>query len=308
MTASRIGWLVALLAAGCFRAPPEPRPTPPPIHPVRLPVTGIDRFYQLTPQLASGSVPEGDAGFRSLQKLGIRTVITVDGAVPDWQRAERFGLRYVHLPIGYDGIPRDSALRLVRAARDLPGPVYIHCHHGMHRGPAAAACVLLALEPAATPTDAADWLKLAETDPKYSGLITLPQTFQRPTRAELDATPATFSHAATVPDLTRMMVAVDARWEALTLARNAGWRTPADHPDIDLAHEAVQLVELYREAARLPESQAQGGDFVQRLQEAEQAAARLEQALRHPTPSPEAAFQLSRQHCSRCHARWRNHR
>ena len=32
-----------------------------------------------------------------------------------------------------------ASRHLARAARTLPGPIFVHCHHGMHRGPAAAA-------------------------------------------------------------------------------------------------------------------------------------------------------------------------
>ena len=76
--------------------------------------------------------------FASLQELGIRTIITVDGSRPDVERAHRFGFRYVHLPIGYDSI---SEAR--RGASPRPcahaGPIDLHCHHGKHCGPAAAA-------------------------------------------------------------------------------------------------------------------------------------------------------------------------
>jgi len=43
--------------------------------------SGSEAFY-------SGSAPEGDAGFDALVKLGIKTVISVDGATPDLARAK----------------------------------------------------------------------------------------------------------------------------------------------------------------------------------------------------------------------------
>lgn len=46
----------------------------------------------------SGGLPEGNAAFEELKSLGIKTVISVDGAKPDVARAEKYGLRYVHLP------------------------------------------------------------------------------------------------------------------------------------------------------------------------------------------------------------------
>ena len=52
----------------------------------------------------SGSVPEGDAGFDTLAAMGVKTIISVDGAVPEVERATVRGMRYIHLPIGYNGV------------------------------------------------------------------------------------------------------------------------------------------------------------------------------------------------------------
>ena len=131
---ARCVFVLVILAAGCG----SPTAGPERAGPVPVEVERLHNVYRLSDRLYSGSGPEGDAGFSSLQTLGVKTVITVDGAAPDVARAERFGMRYVHVPVGYDGIPREEAWRLAKAARDLPGPVYVHCHHGMHRGPAAA--------------------------------------------------------------------------------------------------------------------------------------------------------------------------
>jgi protein tyrosine phosphatase (PTP) superfamily phosphohydrolase (DUF442 family) len=104
--------------------------------PRKIQAAGLHNVYRITDKLMSGSSPDVDAGFKSLKELGVKTVISVDGAKPDIVHAHKYGLRYVHIPFGYDGIPRQQVLRLARAVRDLPGPIYIHCHHGVHRGPA----------------------------------------------------------------------------------------------------------------------------------------------------------------------------
>src|SRR5690349_19529458 len=87
----------------------------------RVEAAGLHNVLRVSDRLYSGSSPEGEEGFRSLEELGVRTVVSVDGARPDVEGARRHALRYVHLPIGYDGVPRDQALRLARAVRDLPG-------------------------------------------------------------------------------------------------------------------------------------------------------------------------------------------
>src|SRR5205823_5218238 len=157
--------------------------------------------------------PEGAAGFRSLRELGVKTVISVDGMTPEVELARREGLRYVHLPIGYDGVPREQALRIARAVRDLPGPVYLHCHHGKHRGPAAAAAAALCLDGAMTPEQAVAFLRQAGTDPHYAGLYETVESLRRPTADEWERVPAEFPESAKVSALAEFMVAIDQRWD-----------------------------------------------------------------------------------------------
>ncbi len=239
---------IAAAAAGCSRPQPPPAQAAAP-GPVAIQAEGLENVYRLNDRLYSGSSPEGDEGFRSLRRLGVRTVLSVDGARPEVERAERHGLRYVHLPVGYDGIRRGRGLEIARAVRDLPGPVYIHCHHGQHRGPAAAAVVLLC--EGASAEQAADWLRLAGTDPRYVGLIGIPRTFARPRPGEIDQAPADFPAVSAIPDLARHMVEIDGLFDRLKLIREAGWASPPDHPDLDPAHEALLLAEHFREAARV---------------------------------------------------------
>jgi protein tyrosine phosphatase (PTP) superfamily phosphohydrolase (DUF442 family) len=127
---------LAVVQLPAQNSPTAPAPSkelvPATVHPLKA--DGIENFYQLTDRLFSGSQPEGDAAFAALKERGIKTIITVDGAKPDVETAKKFGIRYVHLPIGYDGVPTNQAGRMVKAAEALPGPVYIHCHHGLHRG------------------------------------------------------------------------------------------------------------------------------------------------------------------------------
>lgn len=301
--------LLVVALAGCGPAPQPsvPETAPAPADPVSLEADGLHNLFRVSDRVYSGSSPEGDAGFASLSRLGVKTVITVDGATPDLANAEKHGLRYVHLPIGYDGIPSDRATQLAKAVRDLPGPVYIHCHHGKHRGPAACAAVLLTLDPTWTPERAERWLSVAGTDPKYSGLAGLPRTLNRPSAEALDALPPDFPTVAKVPDLVRLMVEVDTRWDHLKAVKAAGWKTPSDHADLDPPHEAVILAEQYREAARLAESSARGKEFVGLLMEGETAANELEKALRaKDAKAATAAFGRSQAACTACHQKFRD--
>jgi protein tyrosine phosphatase (PTP) superfamily phosphohydrolase (DUF442 family) len=295
--------LAVALAGGCT-GKSDTRPAQP--EPVRVEAKGLHNVIRLSERIYSGSSPEGDEGFASLRDLGVKTIISVDGARPDVERAHKFGLRYVHLPIGYDGVPEEQGLRIAKAVRDLPGPVYVHCHHGKHRGPTAAAVARRCTDDRCGAEAALEGMRLAGTDPHYTGLYAAPKEFRRPTEDELDRLPADFPEVAEVTGLAQLMVEVDDRWERLKLARAMGWKAPADHPDIDPPHEALQVVEQYREALRLPKTKDRPDDFRRRLEEARDAAERLEAALRTQDADREAAFKTAGASCTGCHGTYRD--
>ncbi len=87
----------------------------------------------------------------------------------DLDAAKKYGLRCVHLPHDYDGIPQSRVKELAKAVRDLDGPIHIHGHHGKHRSPAAAsvACVATGLVPS---SKAVGILELTGTNKNYRGL------------------------------------------------------------------------------------------------------------------------------------------
>ena len=106
--------------------------------------SSLENLHQLSPTLYSGGEPHGDVAFSKLAELGVRTVVSVDGARPDVAAAKKHGLRYIHIPIGYDGVDPEAQAALTRVVREIEGPVFLHCHHGKHRGPAAAAVMCMA--------------------------------------------------------------------------------------------------------------------------------------------------------------------
>jgi protein tyrosine phosphatase (PTP) superfamily phosphohydrolase (DUF442 family) len=300
-----------VVAAGCqSKADPPAVPTQSDAGEIRrLDVPGVHNLFRVSNRLFSGSSPDDDAGFNGLAKLGIRTIISVDGAKPDVAAARRHGLTYVHLPFGYDGIPRDRLLALAKAAATLPGPIYVHCHHGQHRGPAAVAAMQLCTDATWNAAKADAWLKSAGTDPRYVGLIGLPRSIVRPTADELAKVPTDFPAVATIPDLARLMVDVDARWDNLKLVKAAGWAVPKDHPDVDPPHEAVQLAEHFREAARLDAARKRGPDFAGLLADAATAAAGLESELRaNPVNAVRTSilFDKFAATCTACHGKYRD--
>ena len=151
---------------------------------------------------------------------------------PDVATAQKFGLRYVHLPHGYDGVPEQRVKELAKAVRELDGPIYIHCHHGKHRGPAAAsvACVAAGLLPA---MKSRAILELAGTSPHYRGLNESARNVVPLEVALLDGLSVDFPETSEVPPMAEAMVAMGHTHEHLKDIAKANWRSPADHPDLD---------------------------------------------------------------------------
>ncbi len=270
----------------------------------------LHNVFQLEGGLYSGDAPEGDEGFRELQKLGVKTIISVDGSQPNVELAHKYGMRYVHLPFGYDGVPQARGMELAKAAQmaTTEGPVYMHCHHGMHRGPAGVAIVCRALD-GWSAEDAEAFLKQAGTSPDYPGLFRDVKKFQPPTADQLARLPTTFPEHAKPGPLVDAMVAIDETFDGLKAAQKAGWREIPGHPDLQPAQAAVLLWEGFRELGRDAEATKRGDDFLEKRAEAEKSADALRKILADPiadTPARDAALQAMTKSCGTCHKAHRN--
>jgi protein tyrosine phosphatase (PTP) superfamily phosphohydrolase (DUF442 family) len=265
----------------------------------RIKGRGIENFFALSTNFYSGGSPEGDEGFQTLRKLGIKTIITVDGAQPDVDRAHAYGFRYVHLPHGYDGIPAQTQLQLIKAAEMVEGPVFIHCHHGKHRGPVAAAVICMA-EKNWTPAEAEAWLHAAGTGTNYQGLYATVRDFKSPSVEAVKETPANFSEARKVSGLVDSMVSIDETFDRLKTLRASPVST---RPDNHLLNEATLLREHFREAQRLADSKKRGEQFIKELAAAENEATAFETALTSSSEPAvvERAFSSLANSCVACH-------
>jgi protein tyrosine phosphatase (PTP) superfamily phosphohydrolase (DUF442 family) len=307
VTAMCAFWLAAFALAAA-----EPKKSSPGATPIEDP-PGLHNLYLLGTNLYSGSTPEGDAGFEGLAKLGVKTIISVDGAQPEVARAKRFGLRYVHLPHGYDGISWNVQLQLAKAATELEGPFYVHCHHGQHRGPTAAAIICMTKDSWDT-GQAEQWLKAAGTATNYSGLYETVRKFKKPPLEQVKALHTEFPEVANVSGLVDSMVQIDNTWDRLKAIRTLQYETSKIHPEAHPPNEAILLWEHFREAQRLPEATKYGYDFIQRLKSAEDEVQTAEQLLREIAAKPNAdlrtrlnaSFDEIGKSCASCHKDYRN--
>lgn len=252
----------------------------------------------------------GDTGFDSLSAMGIVTVISVDGAEPDLASAHARRLRYIHLPIGYNGFDDARRLQLARAVRDAyrDGPVYLHCHHGKHRSSAAAAAVVATLA-WSTPDDGVARMKVSGTSPAYTGLYAVAARARPVSMGVLDSVPPDFPERARPSDFVAAMLEIDRAADHLKAVERAGWRPPADHPDLAPAAEAGRLADLCRLAAQGARAAREGQDFTLLMVRNADLAAELEAAL--TSPEPEHAdlslrFKAVLNTCADCHARFRD--
>lgn len=270
--------------------------------------TTLHNVFKLEDALYSGDSPDSEEAFRELATLGVKTIISVDGARPNVGLARKFGMRYVHLPIGYEGISQSRAAELVKAALGADGRLYVHCHHGKHRGPAAAAMICRARN-GWSADRAEEFLKQAGTAADYGGLFRDVRDFRPPTTEELARLPAKFPEVAETADVVDAMVAIDEHFDALKAAQKAAWREVPGHPNSAPGQAAALLWEQLHELTRNPDTSKRSDDYRARLADSERAAAGLRQLLDVPASaaaSRNAAMQEVTKTCAACHKAHRN--
>lgn len=246
--------------------------------------------------MISGGEPQGEVAFVRLKELGVKTVISVDGGMPPVALAKAHGLRYVHLPIGYDGINQSRIAELLRATSEADGPVYVHCHHGKHRGPTAVSVICQARE-GWTPQQAEAWLKLAGTSPDYSGLYRTVAEFKAPEPRELKGS-SPLPESVAPPPLIEQMLQIEEHWSHVLEGL-------ANTPPKDVQAEATLLREAFTELER--SSADRGDDFLKQLATAKAATEMLETGLKDKAEATvkEATVRI-KQSCRDCHAKHRD--
>ncbi|HEX6810269.1 MAG TPA: hypothetical protein VF384_01485 [Planctomycetota bacterium] len=305
------GLAIAILSA-CQQTPgPAVRldvsiaaPTPSAGQPVHF--EGLHNVVTYTEDLVCGGVPEGEAGLRALAAMGIRTIVSVDGASPMVEAAASHGMRYVHLPISYDGVTPEQQLRLAQAVHSLPRPIYVHCHHGKHRSGSALGCAAV-LGGDMTPEEAMSRMAVSGTAKEYGGLWQAVREGKALDDALLRADPASFPSVSKVSGLVATMAEIDRVFDYVKQTQKAGWSAPADHPDLVARKETQRLHVLFSQLPDDADSRQLPGEYQTLLREAVANAKALDAAVQaNDIAAANRLFAVATASCKTCHKTWRD--
>ena len=165
--------------------------------------------------------------------------------------------RYVHIPVGYDGLDAVATAALARVARECERPIYVHCHHGRHRGPAAAVVMAMSDTDSAYDVAAAvQAMQIIGTSPEYRGLWRAVREYDPLANPGDVVQLPELVEIAKVDDLAAAMARVDRAWDRVLLCQHANWRPGQEECDVLPRHEALLLLEALREARRVVNSQS----------------------------------------------------
>lgn len=258
----------------------------------------LTRLMQVSPSIYSGGQPHTAAAFASLKELGIKTVVSVDGARPDIEAAAVEGLRYVHVPIGYDAIPEAAGDAFAQLMAEVELPVYFHCHHGRQRGPAGAAIALRA----STQCDAKTALAVLEaagTSSKYSGLWRDVETWMAPRPGKLIAELVSVQE---LPAFTGKMADLDRTWDRIKRLHKADWES------VSLVPETQRLLQQLKDCAgQIPAEHIQDPKLHRGLEEVIGFAERMQHAAEALDKDLlDESYSDLRASCNDCHADYRN--
>lgn len=264
----------------------------------------VKHLLQLNEQILTGAEPKTEEAYAELARLGVRTIVNVDGATPKLEMAKKYGLEYIHIPIGYDGITAEQSAAMARVMREREGPIYFHCHHGVHRGPAAAAIALRE----STGCSAEEGLKVlteAGTSEGYPGLWRDVRNYQSPPAGTQLPELVEIAH---VSDFEAAMAKLDRTWDEMKLIQAAGFLSASDHPDLDPHNVARILRESLEQSKKLSDPLLSAEMlYHDEMEKALVGARDLEAALLNDrVADAQAPFDVVRKSCKACHVEFRD--
>lgn len=274
---------------------------------------GLHNVFFLSKNIVSGSEPHGSEALVELQRMGIKTIVSVDGSEPHAAEAAALGMRYVHVPIQYKGITEDETLRIAKTFRELEGPFYVHCFHGKHRGPAAAAIGRVVLDGAPRETAVAEMRQYCGTSKNYEGLYRAVAVAPLPDTGATAGYAYGFEAVHAPKGVVGAMVPIARAHDHIEVLISNEWAIDPEHPDVDALNEARKLEDSFRFSLTLEEvlkgKQDQLDWFKSSLTESTALVAALERMRGGEAAAGDEAkklFKSIKATCNACHDVYRN--
>jgi protein tyrosine phosphatase (PTP) superfamily phosphohydrolase (DUF442 family)/cytochrome c553 len=273
---------------------------------------GLHNVYRLSDTIVSGSEPHGEEAFKKLKAMGIRTVLSVDGKVPDEELAEKYGMTYVHVPIQYKGISDEEIAKIAKTFREKQAPFYVHCFHGKHRGPAAAEIGRIALDGIPRDQALAEMRQWCGTSETYEGLYLTIAQANIPTAAATRSLAFNFPVAHPIEGFRAAMIDISRNDDNLKFLAKRKWQPDPEHPDVVALEEATQLAKTFERSAKLDDVAAKPPDFQKWYADSVAASAELRDALaalkagKGTTDAADASYKKLTAACNACHDVYRN--
>jgi protein tyrosine phosphatase (PTP) superfamily phosphohydrolase (DUF442 family) len=278
-----------------------------------LELASLHNVYRLSENIVTGAEPHDAESFAAIAGMGVKTILSVDGKTPDAAAAAALGMRYVHIPIQYWGISDDELVRLAKTFRELPGPFYVHCFHGKHRGPAAASVGRLVLDGASREQTLAEMRQWCGTASQYEGLYQSIALGDIPDAATTAAYEWSFPAAHSFEGFRGVMISVSRAFDSIESMQQNGWAVPSHHPDIDPVNESAILASLFERAVSLDELADRSGHFEELIRQSRAQSLTLRDALMSNRRTggadwarADAAFNDMTASCNACHTVYRN--
>lgn len=273
---------------------------------------GLENLLRVGVRIYSGGEPNSE-GLLKLKELGIKTIVSVDGLPPDSESAEKLGLKYIHIPLGYDGIGKKERQQFATLMTHTKGKIYVHCHHGKHRGPAAVAtCMIISGD--LDQEQAMAYMAVAGTSKDYKGLWDSVASIQRgeveagslselPSRVESD-------------DIAQHMAKLDRRWELIQEQMKQSLDLNLSDPN-KTHQEVISMMEYFRESARSVQRDREGKwgnaksmqELVDQLLHSSKTAEQFANTIKNGDKKKASeSFASLAQQCKSCHGKYRDHR
>lgn len=265
----------------------------------------LPNLIKVSKTVFSGAQPHEKWGYPELKKMGINTIVSVDGATPAVEIAKSLGMDYVHIPIGYDGISAKQAATLKSVLSKKEAPFYIHCHHGKHRGPSAAS-VLLIRAGVISKDQALSFVQQAGLSPHYKGLWKAIE--DAATQLNDETKPLPLVSQAVVSDYTQAMVEIDEVYHHLKDFAKNKWQPLPESPDLTAEHSALMLWEKLKELPRTTKYEFSHEDvYTAALEANTKAAKELHTVLQTASfGNANTAMKQLKESCIDCHSEYRD--